>query len=384
MWNRKWFCRFLLCIVGLLLGAGAAAMGATAVPAVPSVSAPAALLMEKETGQILFAKDPDTPRAPASVTKIMTLLLAMEALERGALRPDELVAVSRTAQSMEGSRVFLTEGERYTVDDLLKAVVIASGNDAAVALAEHMAGSEDVFVARMNERAAELGMTGTVFLDCTGLTGGGHVSTARDIALMSRALLAHPEIRSYTTVWMDSLRGGAFVLNNTNRLIRTYPGATGLKTGSTSLARFCLSGTAERNGMELIAVILGADTSAQRFEDARTLLDFGFAHYTLAAAFPDEVPQPVPVLLGRQSEVQPRLLSDTRVLVEKEQLDALRRETDLAEDVRAPVQAGQKLGELRLCLGERTLVRVPIVAAESVARLTWFDLAAQMGRTVYR
>ncbi|MDR0380722.1 MAG: D-alanyl-D-alanine carboxypeptidase [Oscillospiraceae bacterium] len=374
----------LLCLFGLLLGAAGMPTGAAAAPAAPSVSAPAALLMEKETGQILFAKNPDTPRAPASVTKVMTLLLAMEALERGALRLDELVTVSRASQNMGGSQVFLAEGEQYTVDDLLKAVVIASGNDAAVALAEHMAGSEEVFVARMNERAAQLGMTGTVFLDCTGLRGGGHVSTARDIALMSRALLAHPEIRDYTTVWTDSLRDGSFILNNTNRLIRTYPGATGLKTGSTSLARFCLSATAERNGMELIAVILGADTSAQRFEDAHTLLDFGFAHYTLAAAFPDEVLRPVPVLLGRQAEVQPRLLSDTRVLVEKEQLDALRRDVDLSEDVRAPVQAGQKLGELRVCLGERVLARVPIVAAESVARLTWFDLVTRMARTIYR
>ncbi|MDR2670826.1 MAG: D-alanyl-D-alanine carboxypeptidase [Oscillospiraceae bacterium] len=380
MW--KW--KVWLCLFGLMLGVTAAAPGAAAAPGTPSVSAPAALLMEKETGQILFAKEPDTPRAPASVTKVMTLLLAMEALERGALRPDEFVTVSRTAQSMDGSRVFLAEGERYTVDDLLKSIVIASGNDAAVALAEHMAGSEEVFVARMNERAAQLGMTGTVFLDCTGLTGGGHVSTARDIAIMSRALLAHPRIRSYTTVWMDSLRDGSFVLNNTNRLIRTYPGATGLKTGSTSLARFCLSATAERNGMELIAVVLGADTSAQRFEDARTLLDFGFAHYALAAAFPDEVLLPVPVLLGQQAEVQPRLLSDARVLVEKAQMDALRRDVELAGDVRAPVQAGQKLGVLRVCLGDRTLTTVDIVAAESVARLTWFDIVVQMGRAIYR
>ncbi|MDR1158465.1 MAG: D-alanyl-D-alanine carboxypeptidase [Oscillospiraceae bacterium] len=379
---RKW--KVWLCLFGLMLGVAGTTPGAAAAPGTPSVSAPAALLMEKETGQILFTKEPDTPRAPASVTKVMTLLLAMEALERGALRPDEFVTVSRRAQSMGGSQVFLAEGERYTVDDLLKSIVIASGNDAAVALAEHMAGSEEVFVARMNERAAQLGMTGTVFLDCTGLMGGGHVSTARDIALMSRALLAHPQIRSYTTVWTDSLRDGSFVLNNTNRLIRTYPGATGLKTGSTSLARFCLSATAERNGMELIAVILGADTSEQRFGDACTLLDFGFAHYALAAAFPDEVLQPIPVLLGRQSEVQPRLLSDTRVLVEKAQLDALRRDVDLTADVRAPVQAGQKLGVLRVCLGDRTLTTVDIVAAESVARLTWLDLVAQMGRVVYR
>ncbi len=367
-----------LCMTVCLLSASA-----LAAPAAPGITAPSAILMEKETGQVLFEKAPDTARLPASVTKVMTMLLVMEAIDRGSLRLDEKVSISRTAHNMGGSQVYLAEGEQYTVEELLKAVVIASGNDAAVALAEHMAGSEETFVGRMNDKAVELGMTNTFFRDCTGLSDEGHVTTARDIALMSRALLKHEDIKKYSTIWMDTLRNGAFGLNNTNKLIRFYPGATGLKTGSTSKARFCLSGTAERGGMELIAVILGADSSDNRFADARTLLDFGFANYTVAPVMPDEVFQTIPVLLGKQAEVLPELQSKQHVLVEKNAANTLTKEVTLAEDVQAPVEKGQMLGELVVKSGDKELTRVPIVAAEAVARVGTMDIFGRMAKRFF-
>ncbi len=373
--TKKVFC---LCLAVILF-----TVNALAAPAAPAISAPSAILVEKETGQVLFDKDADIPRLPASVTKVMTLLLVMEALDRGNLHLDEKVSISRTAHGMGGSQVFLAEGEQYTVEELLKAVVIASGNDAAVALAEHMAGSEETFVGRMNDKAVELGMTNTHFRDCTGLSDEGHATSARDIAHMSRALLQYPLIKKYSTIWMDSLRGGTFGLNNTNKLVRFYPGATGLKTGSTSKARFCLSGSAERGGMELVAVILGADTSDHRFEDARTLLDFGFANYTIAAVFPDDVLKPVPVLLGKSAEVQPQMKSNEHVLVEKNAVNSLVKEVTLSEDVTAPVEAGQKLGELVVKQGDQVLSTVDIVAAEAVPKLTTMDIFGRLARRFF-
>ena len=351
---------------------------ALAAPIAPDILAPAAVLMEKETGQILFEKDADTPRLPASVTKVMTLLLAMEAIERGSLRLDEKVTISLNAQNMGGSQVYMAEGEQYTVEEILKSVVIASGNDAAVALAEHMAGSEETFVGRMNEKASELGMNNTFFRDCTGLADEGHATSARDIAIMSRALLGYPQIKKYTTVWMDTLRGGTFGLNNTNKLIRFYPGASGLKTGSTSKAGFCLSGSAEREGMELIAVILGADSSASRFEEARALLDFGFANFSVLEVTPDEALTPVPVLLGKKPEVLLALQGQVRVLVEKNAQNTLTKEVVLSENVQAPVMQGQKIGELTVKSGHDILTNVDIVAVEDVGKLSAMDIFGQM------
>ena len=253
------------------------ALCVSAAAAGPAVSCPSALLMEKQTGTVLFAQDEHTPREPASVTKIMTLLLVMEAIDSGALSYDDVVTGSAHAAGMGGSQIWLKENEQMTVRDLLKAVCIVSGNDAAVALAEHLAGSEDAFVERMNARAQELGMNDTHFVNCTGLPAAGHLTSACDIALMSRELiLHHPDIRQFTTVWMDSLRGGESMLVNTNKLIRFYDGATGLKTGSTGSAGYCLSATAEKNGMELIAVVLKGKTSDERFSDAKSLLNYGF------------------------------------------------------------------------------------------------------------
>ncbi|MBR3561825.1 MAG: D-alanyl-D-alanine carboxypeptidase [Oscillospiraceae bacterium] len=346
------------------------------------VSAPSAILMEKETGTVLFAKDEHTPREPASVTKVMTLLLTMEAIDSGALSYDDYVTGSAHASSMGGSQIWLKEGERMTVRDLLKAVCVVSGNDAAVALGEHLAGSEDAFVEKMNQRAAELGMNDTHFVNACGLPANGHVSSAHDIALMSRELiLNHPDIRQFTTIWMDSLRDGASMLVNTNKLIRFYDGATGLKTGSTSSAGYNVSATAERDGMELIAVVMKGASSDERFADARAMLDYGFATYTLTTVTPDEALSPLPVDLGARSEVQPVLTGNNTVLLEKSRASGLQKELSLPERVVAPVAEGDRLGELRVtdAKGE-TVAVLPILAGESVPHITW----SQMFRNVLK
>ena len=346
------------------------------------VSAPSAILMEKETGTVLYAKDEHTAREPASVTKIMTLLLTMEAIDSGALSYDDYVTGSAHASSMGGSQIWLKEGEQMTVRDLLKAVCVVSGNDAAVALGEHLAGSEDAFVEKMNARAAELGMNDTHFVNACGLPAEGHVSSAHDIALMSRELiLHHPDIRQFTTIWMDSLRDGASMLVNTNKLIRFYDGATGLKTGSTSSAGYNVSATAERGGMELIAVVMKGKTSDERFADARALLDYGFATYTLATVTPDEALTPLPVTLGARSEVQPVLTGENTLLLEKSAASGLQKEVSLPESVPAPVTEGDRLGELRVTNANgETVAVLPILAGESVSHITW----SQMFRNVLK
>ena len=270
--------------LALALGAVLALPGVSAQGAQVAVTAPAAVLMEASTGQVLFEKGAHDRRACASITKVMTLLLTFEALEAGKLSLDQELTASAHAASMGGSDIWLEEGERMTVDDLLKATVIMSANDAAVVLAEAVSGSEEAFVARMNERAGELGMEDTVFKNCNGLDEEGHLTSAYDVAVMSRALLAHEKIRDYTLTWMDSVRNGETQLVNTNKLIRSYQGITGLKTGTTGQAGSCISATAQREGMELIAVVLKADTSEKRFEAAKSLLSYGFANYTLGSS----------------------------------------------------------------------------------------------------
>jgi len=334
-----------------------------------------ALLMEKETGQVLYAKNEHKALEPASVTKVMTLLLVMEAIDSHVISYDDVVTASAYATSMGGSQVYLKEGEQMTVHDLLKAVCVASGNDAAVALAEYVGGSADIFVEKMNRRAQELGMNDTHFVNCTGLPADGHVTSAYDIALMSRELiLRHPDIRQFTTIWMDSLRNGAFGLSNTNKLIRFYDGATGLKTGSTDSALYCLSATAERDGMELIASIMKGPTSNQRFEDAKTLLNYGFSTYALYTAQPDEALPPVTVSLGTRETVQPVIGGDSRLLVQKAQLPALTKTVTLRDGVKAPVAEGDVLGEMTVSDGDRVLASIPLTAGESVSRMGWNDL----------
>ncbi len=343
----------------------------------------AALLMEKTTGEILFAQNEHEALEPASVTKIMTLLLTMDAIDSGAMAYDDVVTVSANAAGMGGSQVFLAEGEKITVEELLKSVCVSSGNDAAVALAEKVSGVTELFVEQMNNRARGLGMDDTHFVNCTGLTAKGHVTSAYDIALMSRELLTkHPDIRRFTTIWMDTIRDGTFGLANTNKLIRFYDGATGLKTGYTSSAGYCISATAEREGMELIAVIMKGETADKRNTDAKALLNYGFSTYALVSAAPEESLPVLPVSMGETEQV-PLMLPEEGVtaLVEKGRANALTRRIDLPEGLTAPVAAGQPVGTLTLLDGETEVLTVPILAAEDVPRRSWASLFVQLLRT---
>lgn len=345
------------------------------------LSSASALLMEKETGTVLLQQNAHQKLEPASVTKVMTLLLVMEAVDSGRLSLDESVPVSAHAAGMGGSQVYLKEGERLSVSDLIKCVAVVSGNDCAVALAERLSGSESAFVDQMNQKAQALGMEDTHFVNCTGLPAPGHLTSAYDIALMSRQLLLHhPDIRQYTTIWTDSIRNGAFGLTNTNRLIRFYDGATGLKTGFTASAQYCMSAAAQRNGMELIAVVMKAPTTAQRFQDASCLLDYGFANYALLTPQPESPLAPIDVLLGQSKTVQPQLQRECRLLVEKAQADQITTRVDLARDVQAPVDPGQTLGEFQVYVGEQLRDTVPIVAAQGVERLSVPGLFSQLFR----
>ena len=343
-----------------------------------------AILISIDTGDILYEKEPDAEVPMASITKIMTLLLTLEAVEAGKISMTDIVPISEHAFNMGGSQIWLKENEQMTVSDMLKAVCVVSANDCAVALAETVAGSEEAFVERMNQRAAELGMADTHFCNATGLPAEGHVTSAYDIALMSRELIRnHPDIRQYTTIWMDSLRDGASSLVNTNRLIRFYQGATGLKTGSTDSALYCLSGTAERDGMELIAVIMKAPTSTQRFEDATNLLNYGFSTYTLENVVPESALPPVPVSLGTQATVQPVLGENTHLLLEKTKAGSLQQLVTLADSVEAPVAAGSQLGTLTITSGEEVVAELPILAGEEIPRVTFGQMLVQMLRTAF-
>ena len=351
----------------------------------PEVKARAALLMEKSTGEVLYEDNAHTPLEPASVTKIMTLLLIEEALDSGAITKETMVPVSANAAGMGGSQVFLEEGESLSADEMLKAIAVASGNDASVAMAEYLAGSEEAFVERMNAKAQELGMEDTVFQNCTGLPAEGHHTSAYDIALMSRELiLNHPDIRNYTTIWMDSLRDGAFQLSNTNKLIRFYPGATGLKTGSTDSALYCLSATAEKEGMELIAVILGAPSSADRFNGAKALLNYGFASYALVTTAPSEPLVPIPVTLGTQGTVMPAIEGDRQLLLPKEEAGTVTTTVDLPDEIPAPVKAGQALGHLTILVNGEKRSELPLVAGETVDRLSLWQVYRGLLITLFR
>ena len=374
----KRLCSFLLALLALTVltvPAGAEEL---------AVEAEARLLMEKTTGEVLYAVNEHEPLEPASVTKIMTILLVMEAIDSGQLQYGDVVTASAHACSMGGSQIWLKENEQMTVEDMLKAVCVASANDCSVALAEHLAGSEAAFVERMNQRAAELGMEDTVFMNPTGLPAEGHVTSAYDIALMSRELiLNHPDVRRFTTIWMDTLRNGEFGLSNTNKLIHSYEGATGLKTGSTDGALYCLSATAERDGMELIAVILKAPTSAQRFAGAQALLNYGFASYGLAEIQTPGDLAPIPVRLGAEKAVTARLEGETALLAEKEKLGALETELTMETELSAPVAEGQEVGRLTVTSGGETLAEFPLVADRAVARLTYWQLLQRCMRMAF-
>ena len=346
------------------------------------LAAPSSILMEKTTGEVLYEDNADEKLRPASVTKVMTLLLVMEALESGSIGWDDTVTTSAAAAAKGGSQIYLEENEQLPLTEMLKSVVVSSANDCACALAEHVAGSEAAFVSRMNDRAAELGMADTHFVNCTGLDDGPdadtHLTTAYDIALMSRALLQHDEIKQYTTIWMDTVRNGQFGLSNTNKLVRFYDGTTGLKTGYTSQAGYCLSASAERGGMELIAVVMHCKSSVDRFESAKALLNYGFSNYALVTPEPEDGIPPVPVVLGTQEFVTPVPQSDAPLLLEKARAAQIRTSVETDASVRAPVAAGQQLGRMTVTAGDETVAKIPLVAPAEIPARTFPDLWAEL------
>ena len=342
------------------------------------IAGKSAVLMDVATGTVLAELNPHERLSPASVTKIMTMLLIMEAVDSGKISMSDMVTASETAAAKGGSQIFLKAGETMPVSDMLKSIAVSSANDCACAMAEHIAGSEEAFVARMNERAAELGMQDTHFVNCTGLDddpeAANHRTSAHDIALMSRELLKnHPDIKKFTTIWMDTVRNGTFGLSNTNKLVRFYQGATGLKTGFTSGAGYCLSATALRDGMELIAVVMGADTSTNRNNACKQLLDYGFANF---AVIIPELPEaePVTVKLGKADTVDAILGDNGILLIDKAQKSAVTMELSVEESVTAPVSRGQRLGTLTVKSGDQILKEVPLVASVGVERKTFGDL----------
>ena len=357
----------LLCF---LLAAPAAALDARD-PAAPEVAAPSAVLIERETGTVLYAKDETERRPPASVTKVMTLLLIAEAVDSGELALDDMVTASERAASMGGSQIWLEVGEQLSVSDMIKCVAVVSANDCAVALAEHLCGSEAAFVERMNRRAEELGLENTQFTNCTGLFDDtAHYTCALDIAVMSRELLGHEWIKDYTTIWMDSVRDGASELTNTNKLVRHYEGCTGLKTGYTSTAMYCLSASAERDGTEYIAVIMHAESIESRNKDASALLDYGFANFRLCPLTSGEELPEVAVELGTEAYVTPVYDGGGAVLLRTKDAQGLSWSLDLPESVAAPVRAGERLGTLTLSNSSGPVAEVPILAGGTSERLS--------------
>lgn len=344
-----------------------------------------AILMDVATGTILYEQNAHEALAPASVTKVMTMLLIMEAIDGGQIGWQDQVTTSEAAAAKGGSQVYLKVGEQMTVADMVKAIAVSSANDCACAMAEHIAGSETAFVEKMNQRAKELGMNDTNFVNCTGLdddaAAADHKTSAHDIGIMSCQLLKyHPDIKKYTTIWMDTLRNGTFGLSNTNKMVRFYPGATGLKTGFTSKAGYCLSASAQRDGMELVAVVMGAKTSAERFSACKSLLDYGFSTY--AQVSPQIGEMSVPVTLGEADRVKAVPAEDATLLIEKAQKNMINIKTELEEGVNAPVSRGQKLGMLTVQAGDYVLKQIPLVAEEGVSRLSFGQLWVQVLRAL--
>lgn len=335
------------------------------------IKAKSAILMEVNTGKILYEHNVDEQLPPASITKIMSLLLIMEAIDEKKISTEDVITASEHACSMGGSQIWLEPGEAMTVDDLLKAAVIASANDATVALGEHIAGSEEGFVAMMNARANELGMSSTNFVNATGLDAEGHVSTAHDIAIMSAALIKHDLIKNYSTVWMDSLREGKSELVNTNKLVRFYEGTTGLKTGTTSNAGYCLSATAERNGLELVAVVMAGDTSGERFNSAKKLLDYGFSNYEYVSIKPKLDKTNINVSNGVQKNLKITTTDSFGSLLKKGTSSAVTQQINLKENITAPIKKNDVVGTIDFFLDEQQIGQVDIIADESVNKMSF-------------
>lgn len=366
----------LLCATMLLFALPLGAMGAQeeALPAAALVNTEipcrSAILIEPESGKILFEKEPDMLMPPASITKVMTMLLVMEAIDSGKISLDDMVTCSPHASSMGGTQIWFEPGEQMTVHELLKATAIASANDAAVALGEYVSGSEEAFVNLMNTRAQELGMANTTFKNATGLDADGHLTTARDIAAMSAELLKHPKIIEYTTIWMDSLRNGETQLVNTNKLVRFFKGATGLKTGTTDGAGSCLTASATRDNLSLIAVVLGADTSDQRFGSARGLLEYGFANYEAKPVpEPDTPIMPIRVEGGVRQQVQLKSCAPKQMLVEKGRGTALTQQQSMVEEFQAPVAEGTHAGTIQVMLDGIIICEYDVVTAEQIDKM---------------
>ena len=369
---KRFLC--LLCVLMMVLPVTAGAVDM-------EIPAKSAVLMDVATGTVLYEQDSHTPLAPASVTQVMTMLLIMEAIDSGRIGWNDLVTTSEAAAAKGGSQIFLKVGETMSVADMVKSIAVSSANDCACAMAEHIAGSEPAFVEMMNQRAKELGMQDTHFVNCTGLDDApeakDHKTSAYDIALMSRELLKnHPDIKKYTTIWMDTVRNGAFGLANTNKLVRFYQGATGLKTGFTSQAGYCLSASAMREDMELIAVVMGSATSKDRFAACKSLLDYGFATYALI--LPEAEQMEIPVKLGVADRVSAVTAEGDAVLIEKGQKNQITQTVDLLPQVDAPVSKGQRLGTLYIKAGEQVLREIPLIAEEGVEKLTFFQMFARL------
>ena len=361
---KKVIC-FFICVCFMMQSVVVFAEGNTDL----GLNAKSAILMEESTGNILYESNPDERVPIASVTKVMTMLLIMEAVDSGKISLDDMVTVSENAMSYGGSTMFLETGEQLTVNDMLKGIAVASANDGCVAMAEHLAGSESAFVDMMNEKAKELGMENTHFMNTNGLDEDDHYSSARDVAIMSRELMKHETIFNYTSIWMDTLRGGKFQLANTNKLIRFYDGANGLKTGSTSKALCCLSAAAKRNDMQLIAVVLGAPTSAERFASAKSLLDYGFANYAVNTQITagDEV-QKIAVEKGVDKEVGVVAGDSCSTLVKKGQEDNITKEIKIDETITAPIEAGQKIGTMTISRDGEVIADIDLNSSSAVEK----------------
>ena len=356
---RKIGCMVIvLCLILSAVPVSAAPMG-------PTVAGKSALLMDAATGRVLLEQNPHEKLAPASVTKVMTMLLIMEAIDTGKIGWNDTVIASEAAASKGGSQIYLKVGETMTVTDMLKSIAVSSANDCACAMAEHIAGSEEAFVALDDDPNAK-----------------DHLTCAYDIAIMSRELMVkHPDIKKFTTIWMDTVRGGTFGLSNTNKLVRFYKGATGLKTGFTSAAGYCLSATAERSGMELIAVVMGAETSQDRFNACKQMLDYGFANYALVQPRP-EAAYAVPVKLGKQGSVTAIPAEEAALLIDKTQVSQVNIKVTLEEQITAPVSKGQRLGTMTVTVGEQILAEIPMVAENAVQKKSFWDIFLSVLRRI--
>lgn len=337
-----------------------------------TVTAPSAILMESSSGKVLFEKNPHEQRPCASITKVMTMLLVCEAIDSGKLSLDDTITASAHAASMGGSDIWLEEGETMSANDMIKATVVASANDAAVALAEHLCGSEEVFVQKMNEKANQLGMKDTVFKNCNGLDEDGHITSAYDVAVMSRELMKHEMIFDYTSIWLDNLRDGKTQIVNTNKLLKTYKGITGLKTGTTNDAGCCMAASATRGDMSLVAVVLGCNSGKERFSDAAALLDYGFANFpVIQLKAPDDLPKTIKVENGMQKNIGIGCDINSSIVLDKNSGSKIVSKIDLPESIEAPVASGQKLGTVTYSLDGKAVKSFEITALQHAEQISF-------------